>query len=53
MNPARSLAPAIVSGNLQHLWLYPMANCLGALIGVPLCAATRCACQKVQMPSAG
>lgn len=51
MNPARSLAPAIVSGNLQHLWLYPAATCLGALIGVPLCAATRCACQTVGAPN--
>jgi len=41
MNPARSLAPAIVSGNFQHLWLYPLATILGALIAVPLCIGTR------------
>lgn len=41
MNPARSLAPAIVSGNLQHLWLYPMATILGALIAVPICICVR------------
>jgi aquaporin NIP len=41
MNPARSLAPAIVSGNLQHLWLYPLATLLGAMIAVPLCIGTR------------
>jgi aquaporin NIP len=41
MNPARSLAPAIVSGNFQYLWLYPLATILGALIAVPLCIATR------------
>ncbi len=41
MNPARSLAPAIVSGNLQHLWLYPVATILGAVIAVPLCFAVR------------
>ena len=41
MNPARSLAPAIVSGNFQHLWLYPAATILGALIGVFLCRAVR------------
>ncbi len=41
MNPARSLAPAIVSGNFQHLWLYPVATVLGALLAVPLCAAVR------------
>lgn len=41
MNPARSLAPAIVGGNLQHLWLYPVATILGALIAIPLCMGTR------------
>ncbi|MFD1064353.1 MIP/aquaporin family protein [Winogradskyella litorisediminis] len=34
MNPARSLAPAIVSGNLQHLWLYLTAPFLGAILAV-------------------
>lgn len=49
MNPARSLAPAIVSGTFQHLWLYPLATILGALIAVPLCICTREAgcCAKV------
>ncbi len=41
MNPARSLAPAIVSGNVQHLWMYPAATILGAIIAVPLCLAVR------------
>lgn len=41
MNPARSLAPAIVSGNLQHLWIYPLSGILGALIAIPLCIGTR------------
>jgi aquaporin NIP len=41
MNPARSLAPAIVSGNFQSLWLYPAATILGAILAVPLCAAVR------------
>jgi aquaporin NIP len=41
MNPARSLAPALVSGHLQHLWLYPAATLLGALLAVPLCQAVR------------
>jgi MIP family channel proteins len=30
MNPVRSLAPALVSGNLQHQWLYWVAPILGA-----------------------
>ena len=41
MNPARSLAPALVSGHLDHLWLYPAATILGALLAVPLCQAVR------------
>jgi aquaporin Z len=36
MNPARSLAPAIVSGNLQHLWIYLVAPVLGMLLAIPL-----------------
>jgi aquaporin NIP len=31
MNPARSLAPALVSGNLQMLWIYLSAPVLGAI----------------------
>jgi aquaporin Z len=41
MNPARSLAPAVMSGNFQHLWLYPVATVLGALIAVPLSRLVR------------
>ena len=41
MNPARSLAPALVSGSLEHLWLYLTAPTLGALIAIPLCHSTR------------
>jgi len=33
MNPARSLGPAIVSGHLDHLWLYLTAPIVGALVG--------------------
>ncbi len=32
MNPARSLAPALVSGFTSHLWIYILAPCLGALL---------------------
>lgn len=31
MNPARSLAPAIVSGTADHLWVYLVSTVLGAL----------------------
>ena len=41
MNPVRSLAPALVSGHLQHLWIYLTAPVLGALIAIPLCIACR------------
>ena len=37
MNPARSLAPAIISGNLQHLWLYLTAPFIGAILAVVSC----------------
>jgi aquaporin NIP len=41
MNPARSLGPALVSGQLEHLWIYLTATVLGALLAVPLCCAIR------------
>jgi aquaporin Z len=34
MNPIRSLAPAIVSGHTEHLWIYMSAPILGAVIAV-------------------
>ncbi len=41
MNPARSLAPAIMSGHLENLWLYLLAPVAGALLAVPLCIGVR------------
>jgi aquaporin NIP len=34
MNPARSLAPAIVSGHIEHLWIYLSAPVIGAVAAV-------------------
>ncbi len=37
MNPARSLAPALLSGHWEHQWLYFIAPVLGALLAVLTC----------------
>jgi aquaporin NIP len=37
MNPARSLGPAVVSGHLEHLWVYLSAPVAGAVAAIPLC----------------
>ena len=34
MNPARSLSPAVVSGHLEHLWIYMVAPVSGAILAV-------------------
>lgn len=36
MNPARSMAPALVSGHTEHLWIYLVAPVLGAAFAVPV-----------------
>ncbi len=41
MNPARSLAPAVVSGHLEHLWVYFAGPVLGAWLAVPACCGVR------------
>jgi aquaporin NIP len=46
MNPARSLAPALVSGNLHALWVYLIAPVLGAVAAVPLWRVTRGRCDQ-------
>ncbi len=35
MNPARSIAPAIVSGHTEHLWVYISATILGSALAIP------------------
>ena len=34
MNPVRSFSPAIVSGHLQHLWIYLTAPVIGAILAI-------------------
>lgn len=36
MNPARSLAPALVSGHLEGLWVYLTAPVAGASLAIPI-----------------
>jgi aquaporin NIP len=36
MNPARSFAPALISGHLEHLWLYLVAPIMGAALAIPV-----------------
>jgi aquaporin Z len=48
MNPARSLAPALVSGRLASLWVYLAAPVLGAGAAVLVCRCVRdepCCCR--------
>ncbi|MFM7539392.1 MAG: aquaporin [Planctomycetota bacterium] len=48
MNPARSLAPALVSGRTESLWIYVAAPMLGAFLGV---AADRLMYRREREPS--
>jgi aquaporin Z len=41
MNPARSVAPALVSGNVQFLWVYLAGPFVGAAAAVPCWRLTR------------
>jgi aquaporin Z len=37
LNPARSLGPALVSGELRDVWIYIAAPCAGAILASPTC----------------
>jgi aquaporin Z len=41
MNPARSFAPALISGHLASLWIYIVAPISGALLAVMVCRCAR------------
>ena len=36
MNPARSIGPALISGDMTKLWIYIAAPCIGALLAIPI-----------------
>ena len=36
MNPARSLAPALLSGHMASLWVYLVAPVIGATLAIPI-----------------
>jgi aquaporin Z len=36
MNPARSLAPALISGHVENLWIYLTATVAGAALAIPI-----------------
>jgi len=55
MNPARSLAPALISGHLADLWIYLVAPVLGACSSVFLCRCIReegCCCKPAVVKQA-
>lgn len=37
MNPARSIAPAVISGNIADLWIYILAPIIGCVLAVVTC----------------
>lgn len=49
LNPARTLAPAVVSATYAGLWVYCIAPPIGAIVGLALVFA----CQKVRWRGAG
>ena len=50
MNPARSIAPALVSGRVSELWIYIFAPLIGAFFGVLgcRCVQPKGCCAKLQ-----
>lgn len=50
MNPARSIAPALISGRVSELWIYIFAPLAGAFFGILGCRCIRAkgCCNKLQ-----
>lgn len=50
MNPARSIAPALVSGRVSELWIYIFAPLVGAFLGILGCRCIQAkdCCAKLQ-----
>jgi aquaporin Z len=54
MNPARSLAPALVSLRLDYLWIYLLAPVVGSALAVAVCRCVHekgCCCKAVPRES--
>lgn len=54
MNPARSLGPAVASGQLENLWIYIVAPVVGMILAYPTCRLIQgdeCCSGDVGMPS--
>jgi aquaporin NIP len=41
MNPIRSIAPAVLSGHYEHLWIYVSAPIIGTILAVFVCKLIR------------
>lgn len=53
MNPARSLAPALLSGHISHAWIYVAGPCLGAMLGAFAYEGVRCHADNKKMDAGG